>query len=147
MRARVDAQAVETRFADGRALRIAWDDLVYVALIWRDSSDRFFWEDPGYWELQAIDGRRCHVYRRVAQRIGLLDYLARLPRFSLAAAKRALDERGYAPVWQRDVVRCPSCAAASMEAVPQVERQRWDCILRCPACGTDLMLGRERVAR
>lgn len=146
MRATVDTQGIQTRFSDGRVLRIAWDDLVHVSLVWRNSADRSFWEDRGYWELQAINGTRCHVYRQEARRIALLDHLLRLPGFSLTEATRALDERGYTPVWRRDVVHCPRCAVA-MEIEPQSGPRRWDRRLRCPTCRTSLALGRERSVR
>jgi hypothetical protein len=140
----LDDDGVETRFSDGRSLRISWDALAHVALVWRNRDDRFFWEDSGYWELQSLDGTRCTIYRREAKRIGLIDRLARLPGFSRAEAERALrEDRGYTRVWRRDSVRCSNCGGA-MAVEPESGLRRWDTLLRCANCGHTLPLGREK---
>jgi hypothetical protein len=147
MRISVDDMGVQAAWRDGRRMRIPWPALVHIALVWIPRDDRFFWQDPCYWELQSDDSTRLPIYCREARRIHLLDSLERLPGFRRETAERALSQRAlsYASVWSRPSVLCPSCGEATLVEGEQMAKLCHQHLLVCPLCGHKLAVGRARL--
>jgi hypothetical protein len=144
VRVSIDATGIAAVWPEGEVVRIDWTALAHVALVWVPRDDRFFWQDPAYWELQSATGEILTVYSREARRLRLLDAFEHLSGFSRPAAEHALREpgRGYTEVWVRPSLRCPRCGEAALAEREQTGDLRSSHLLACPRCGHELALGR-----